>query len=97
MILSFFIKRLCRKSKHIRNLEMHIDTKVTSINSAKQNLSISNNYRALRVAAFFGLIKMTSSKYEECIFSDTYKEILDRCGGEFEKVNLYQDIITRQI
>jgi MoxR-like ATPase len=79
------------------NLEEHISKKVSLINSVKPNLRLSDNYRALRVAAFFGLIKMTSSKYDECIFTDTYYEILNRCSGDFEKTELYQDIITRQI
>ena len=41
-----------------RNLESHIDKKVSALNSSKPDLKLSNNYRALRVAAFFGLIKM---------------------------------------
>lgn len=80
-----------------RNLESHIDKKVSALNSSKPDLKLSNNYRALRVAAFFGLIKMKSSNYSECVFTDTYAEIVARCQGEFEKTELYQDIITRQI
>jgi hypothetical protein len=79
------------------NLEEHIRIKVASLNSIKPELRLSDNYRALRVAAFFGLIKMTSSKYDECVFTDTYFEILNRCSGEFENIDVYQDIITRQI
>lgn len=60
-------------------------------------MNISNNYRALRVAAFFGLITMTSSKYDESIITDTFKEITERCNGEYEKTDLYKDIIQRQI
>lgn len=78
------------------NLENHINIKANEINN-RLHLGLSNNYRALRVAAFFGLIKMTSSKYDECIFTETYNEIISRCGGAFEKTELYQDIITRQI
>lgn len=40
---------------------------------------------------------MTSSKYDESIITDTYKEIYRRCNGEFEKTELYKDIIQRQI
>ena len=40
---------------------------------------------------------MTSTKYEECIFTDTYFEIVNRCKGVFENTYLYQDIINRQI
>ena len=61
------------------------------------DLEISKNYRALRVAAFFGLIKMQTSSYEDSIITSTFEEINSRCGGHFEKVNFYADIIQRQI
>lgn len=80
-----------------RNLESHIEKRVAAINTEKPYLKLSNNYRALRVAAFFGLIKMTSAKYDDCIFTDTYNEVATRCSGAFENTDLYQDIITRQI
>lgn len=40
---------------------------------------------------------MTSSKYDESIITDTFKEITRRCDGEYEKTELYKDIIQRQI
>ena len=61
------------------------------------DLEISKNYRALRVAAFFGLIKMKTSSYEDSIITSTFEEINNRCGGHFEKINLYADIMQRQI
>ena len=61
------------------------------------NLEISKNYRALRVAAFFGLIKMQTSAYEDSIITSTFEEIDKRCGGHFEKIDLYVDIMQRQI
>ncbi len=61
------------------------------------NLEISKNYRALRVAAFFGLIKMQTSSYEDSIITSTFEEINSRCGGHFEKINLYTDIMQKQI
>lgn len=79
------------------NLQDFIGKKVTEINASKPNVEISNNYRALRVAAFFGLITMTSSKYEEAIITETFEEINNRCGGAFENKELYEDIIQRQI
>ena len=86
------------KSKEVPgNLQDFIGKKVTEINSSKPDVEISNNYRALRVAAFFGLITMTSTKYEEAIITEAFEEINDRCGGEFEKKDLYVDIIQRQI
>ncbi len=86
------------KSKEVsENLQDFIGKKVTEINSSKPDVEISNNYRALRVAAFFGLITMISTKYEEAIITETFEEINNRCGGAFEKKNLYEDIIQRQI
>ena len=61
------------------------------------NLDISKNYRALRVAAFFELIKMQTSSYEDSIITNTFEEINSICGGQFEKINLYSDIMQRQI
>ena len=92
-----FLKDFVEHKGVSKNLEAHIGKKVSEINALKPELKISNNYRALRVAAFFGLIKMTSSNYSECCFTDTYNEINSRCNGAFENINLYQDIITRQI
>ena len=86
-----------KESETSKNLETYIGDKITEIKSIKPTVEISNNYRALRVAAFFGLITMTSSKYDESIITDTYKEIYRRCNGEFEKTELYKDIIQRQI
>ena len=58
------------KSKEIsESLQDLIGKKVTEINASKPDVEISNNYRALRVAAFFGLITMTSTKYEEATLS----------------------------
>lgn len=79
------------------NLQEFVGKRVAEINSSKPNVEISNNYRALRVAAFFGLVTMKSSKYEEAIITETFEEINDRCGGEFEKKDLYEDIVQRQI
>ena len=79
------------------NLQDFIGKKVTETNASKPNVVISNNYRALRVAAFFGLITMTSSKYEEAIITEAFEEIYNRCGGAFENKDLYEDIIQRQI
>lgn len=61
------------------------------------SLALSNNYRALRVAAFFGLIIMNGSRYDEAIITPTFEEIKRRTNGAFENTELYLDIIERQI
>ena len=78
-------------------LQDFIEKKIKEINASESNVKISNNYRALRVAAFFGLVTMTSAKYEEAVVTDVFEEIYDRCGGAFENKELYEDIIQRQI
>lgn len=80
-----------------KNIQDFISEQLSELSGTKPELNISNNYRALRVAAFFGLIRMTSSKYDESIITDTFKEITRRCDGEYEKTELYKDIIQRQI
>lgn len=80
-----------------KNIQDFISEQLSELSRTKPELNISNNYRALRVAAFFGLICMSSSKYDESIITDTFKEITRRCDGEYEKTELYKDIIQRQI
>lgn len=79
------------------NLQNFISKKIDALAQEKENIQISNNYRALRVAAFFGLIVMKSKKYEEATITPTFSEIKDRCEGEFENTEKYIDIIERQI
>lgn len=91
-----FLKEF-KNGEHQGNLQEFIGTKISEINRIKADVEISNNYRALRIAAFFGLITMTSSRYEDAIITETFEEINARCNGEFEKKDLYIDIIQRQI
>ncbi|WP_322169362.1 AAA family ATPase [Acutalibacter caecimuris] len=91
-----FLKEF-QEERRGENLQGFIGKKVGEINRSKPDVEISNNYRALRVAAFFGLITMTSATYEEAVITETFEEAYGRCGGEFEKKGLYEDIIQRQI
>jgi len=79
------------------NLQEHIERCVNRLHQAKPSIEISNNYRALRVAAFFGLITMRSKGYNDAIITPTYYEICKRCNSEFEQTDKYADIIDRQI
>lgn len=86
------------KSKNVSgNLQDFIGVKVNELKKNKPNVEISNNYRALRVAAFLGLITMTSSKYDEAITTETFKEISSKCNGEYENIDSYIDVVQRQI
>lgn len=86
------------KSKEAnQNIQDYIGKRVSELKLTKPQLEISSNYRALRVAAFFGLITMTSSKYDEAVITETFKEITIKCNGNYESTDLYTDIIKRQI
>ena len=92
--LDEYLKNHCTEQFH-----QYISKKIAELNERK-NLDISDNYRALLVAAYFGLIQKTAAKgstYENSKITDTYFEIKERCNGEFEKTELYADIIERQI
>lgn len=91
-----FLKDFKTKAS-VENLQKFIGQKVAEITERNSDIKISNNYRALRVAAFFGLITMISTKYEDANITETFEEINKRCRGIFEKKFLYMDIIQRQI
>ena len=76
--------------------QTYVESKISDINK-EQHLDISSNYRALRIAAFYGLIKMETSSYQDSILTETYYEIKNRCEGNFENISTYSDIIQRQI
>lgn len=86
-----------KKETNAKNLQDFISEKISFLSKEKPHIKISNNYRALRVAAFFGLITMTSSRYEEAIITETFYQIKERCLGYFEEIDKYMDIIQRQI
>ena len=79
------------------NLETFVSTEINKIMADKQNLDLSGTHRALRVAAFFGLIRMNSSRYEDADITETYIEIKNRCNGNYEETSKYTDIIVRQL
>ena len=74
------------------NLSDYINNMVNKISKENENVKISPNYRALRVAAFFGLIKMKDGKYENSEISQTFLEIKNITKGKFEKIELYKNI-----
>ncbi len=78
-------------------LSNYIENRISQLQSQKSDVDFSNNYRALRVAAFFGLITMDGANYKNAKITPTYYEIAKRCNNEFEKIESYKDIIDRQI
>lgn len=78
-------------------LSNYIENRISQLQSQKSDVDFSNNYRALRVAAFFGLITMDGANYKKAKITPTFYEIAKRCNNEFEKIESYKDIIDRQI
>ena len=91
-----------QKNENLRqefNLQNYIDKRVTDLNSEK-GWNIVSNYRTLMVASYYGLILKTAQKgdkYDSAPITETFQEIKNRCNGEFENTELYNDIIQRQI
>lgn len=98
MMLGYLCSILVRYQENpVGNLIQYVEQETNKL-LIEKNIKITSNYRTLRVAVFFGLLKMSSGpKYEEASVTDTYREILSRTNGNFEKTHLYQDIIDRQI
>ncbi|HWS44099.1 MAG TPA: AAA family ATPase [Pseudoflavonifractor sp.] len=83
--------------RRAQKLEDFIQDYASELGEQKSGVDFITNYRALRVAAFFGLIAMKSSSYNDAVLTETYEEIFARCAGAFEKTELYADVIQRQI
>lgn len=86
-----------KEQTEVGNLQQFVSMRIEELHAEKPEIAISDNYRTLRVAAFFGLIRMDSTRYESAEITETYAEIWNRCDGEFENTDLYDDIIQRQI
>ena len=102
--LVFLLKRY-KEEGYRGNIEEFVSQQTQVLRSAKPDVNFSTNYRALRVAAFFGLIKLEfdsstgsyKNGYENAEITEVFEEINDRCLGDFEKTHLYANIIQRQI
>lgn len=94
-LVSFLKKYQETDSKAV--LQEYIKHCVEQLKMAKPNIELSDNYRALRVAACFGLIRMQSSGYNDALITPTFLEVEKRCNGSFEDKEKYADIIKRQI
>jgi len=78
------------------NLETYITNHVQQINEEK-GMDISTNYRALRVASFFGLITQKTTGYVDAITTESFYEITALCDGNYENTHIYNHVIQRQI
>ncbi|UTC08086.1 hypothetical protein A4W77_09435 (plasmid) [Latilactobacillus curvatus] len=67
------------------NLETFIKKSVGRLKSDKPNVTVSETHRALRVAAFFGLISMTTTSYSDATITPTFLEIRSRTNGSMRR------------
>lgn len=78
-------------------LSRYVENRVSQLQAQNADMEFSNNYRALRVAASFGLITMNGANYKDAKTTPTFHEISERCNNKFEDIETYRDIIDRQI
>lgn len=86
-----------QRKNNSMSLEDFIKIRVAQLKSEHSSFNISANYRILRVAAYFGLIEMQDNMYQNSKITDVYREVFERCGGNFIDTDSYSDIIQRQI
>lgn len=87
----------CYEKDNNQKIEDFIKNRVHELNARNPSCNVTSTWRALRIAAYYGLIIMKSPQYKDAIITDVFNEIVARCGGKFEKRRLYDDIIQRQI
>ena len=66
----------------------------------ERNLDIPTNHRAGKVAFYYGLITDSEKKYRQynkSVVTSVYKKIKELTNTQFEKVELYENIMIRQI
>lgn len=80
-----------------QNLDIFLNKRVGEINAENKSLAITGGSRSLRVSAFYGLITMHGREYKNATITPAFDEICDKCSGHFENVDLYNEIIDRQI
>ena len=67
-----------QRKNNSMSLEDFIKIRVAQLKSEHSSFNISANYRILRVAAYFGLIEMQDSTYQNSKITDVYREVFER-------------------
>lgn len=91
-----FLQDYQKNSNNKLNIQDYVRNSAKNLNKKNKDLNISEEYRALRVAVFFGLIK-ESDHYEDAKITDTFEEITSLCNGKYEKIDNYISVVQRQI
>ena len=81
------------------NIENFFEKEAKKLNQ-ERNLDIPTNHRAGKVAFYYGLITDPEKKYRQynkSVVTSVYKKIKELTNTQFEKIELYEDIMIRQI
>ena len=81
------------------NIEIFFEKEAKKLNK-ERNLDIPTNHRAGKVAFYYGLITDPEKKYRQynkSIVTPVYKKIKELTNTQFEKLELYEDIMIQQI
>lgn len=80
-----------------QNLLDFFEKRANGIAKDKGFENFITNHRMLYNAYYYGLLKKVSRDYEDAEPTNVYHTIVGRCAGDFEKVELYSDIVEKQI
>lgn len=86
-----------KKNNRGLNLEEYFKVRSSEIANEKGFDHFISTHRMLYNAYYYGILRKVSDKYVDAQATDVYFSILERCSGNFEHVDLYRDIIERQI
>lgn len=80
------------------NLESYFNRRADEIKAEKGFERFITTHRMLRQGYFFGLlINSANGQYKDAKITEVYEKIKNRCNGEFENTEKYEDIIEQQI
>ena len=79
------------------NLETYFSRRCEQIKNNKGFNKFITTHRMLLHGYMYGLIRKNGSRYDSATVTDVFKEIKNKCKGDFEKINLYYYLIEQQI
>lgn len=96
---SLNFKDLCFATKIIEDFQnTPKDMNIQDFFATEANkYSISTNHRFANNCYYVGLLQKNGSKYADAIPTPIYKEIKNRCKGDFSLIDLYKDLMISQI
>lgn len=93
----YIVKQYQNLDEQMENLETFFKKKAQEIKEQKGFDNFITTHRMLLLGYMLGLMIKVDSQYKNAKISDVFKVIEKRCNGSFENVELYYDILERQI